>query len=125
MTEDILRKLEKIYQLATRGVAGEKEAAQHMLDKLMREHNIDIERLERIVQKEQVYEFPYFDKMEKSLLNQVYCRVMNVHSMPHHKLMNRKRRLYIKLTPTQYEQIDKRYKLLKNLSTPRSKEFFS
>jgi len=113
MTDSLMKKLEKIYALATRGVAGEMESAKRKLAQLMGEHGLTIDDIKAQVEDKQYYEFPYFDKLEKSLLIQIYCKEMNVHAMAYSKFQDRKRRLTIQLTPSQHERISKRYKLLK------------
>jgi len=118
----LISRLEKIYNLATRGIGGEKETAGRKLAELMAAHNMTIEELREVIEQEQYYEFPYFDKMEKSLLIQVYCKVLNCNSMEFRANRDRKRRIRIKLTPSQYKEISQRYTLLKKALRVQLKE---
>jgi len=69
-------RLRKIYELATRGVGGERENAQRLLERLLAEHNLTIEDLAGDEKK--LYYFRYSEGWEKKLILQIVAKVTNV-----------------------------------------------
>ena len=65
--------LRKIHTLALKGVDGEKQQAQSILDKLMKKYDISLEELDE--EKICEYEFEYHGKEQKSLLRQTIYKV--------------------------------------------------
>lgn len=73
MDNSILNKVAKIYELVTRGgTEGEKTAAKHMLDKIMKKYNLDESVLVDIQKKEYIF------KYATSLDNYLLIRIMVV-----------------------------------------------
>lgn len=70
MTEETRTKLSKIYELVNRGEGGEKEAAKHALDRLIKRHNLTENDIETILLKK--YSFKYSNNLEDWLFNQIH-----------------------------------------------------
>lgn len=66
-------RLKKLYALALRGVDGEKEQAQAILDKLLKKYNVTFDNLDDEVERE--YELEYHGKEQKRILMQVIYKV--------------------------------------------------
>ncbi|WP_324825094.1 DUF2786 domain-containing protein [Sinanaerobacter sp. ZZT-01] len=66
---DILEKIKKLQVLAERGLDGERENAEKMVEILMKKHGISTVDLEE--EKENYYLFAYNGKTERQLLIQV------------------------------------------------------
>lgn len=74
--EDKLRsKLLKLYELAKRGVRGEKVNAEVILDKMLKKHGFTLEDINQEIPKKRYYK--YSTKMKKSLITQIICKVTN------------------------------------------------
>lgn len=69
-------RLKKIYALAMQGVDGEKEAAQRLLDELMKKYSVPFEALE---EEEHIdrYEFKYKSNDDAAILIQVIVKVVD------------------------------------------------
>jgi len=115
MDSKLQQKLEKIYNLATRGIAGEQESARKMLEDLLKKNDLTVEDLIQEIEQEQWYEFTYYNEAEAQLLVNIYGRELNTNKMKFTKKRDRKRRMKIKLTPSQHARILKRYNLLKKV----------
>jgi len=92
MTEKI-EKLQKIKELAKRGVAGERQAARRLLAALQNKYGITDSELD--AQQVEWYGFTYKTKYEKQLLNQVLFQAINKHSLT---IKRHKTTLYVETT---------------------------
>ena len=72
---DKLERLKKLRVLALRGVDGEKEQAQAMLDKLIKKYSISLDDISD--EKLNEYTFEYHGKEQKRLLSQIIYKVTN------------------------------------------------
>lgn len=71
--EALLRRIKKVRELATRGEHSEKEAAEKMLKRLMKKHNITEAELSQ--EKLKTVFFPYHTEEERRLLSQIIYAV--------------------------------------------------
>jgi hypothetical protein len=69
MTEEVRKKVEKVYRLVNNGVQGEKDAAKAALDRLMKKYNLNDKDIESIAIK--IYSFKYSNNMDLMLLGQL------------------------------------------------------
>jgi hypothetical protein len=69
-----INKVKKVLELAKNGIAGEREAAQATLEKMLKKYNITIEQLEQ--PNEYVFTIKFYGKFEKSLLIQIMASVI-------------------------------------------------
>ena len=69
MNEKVKDKIAKVYELVKRGVAGEQESAEKMLNKLLEKYNISENELNNINEKE--YYFKYASNLDEWLLIQL------------------------------------------------------
>lgn len=69
-------RIKKIYELAMHGVAGEKETAQALLDKLLVKYKISLEDVINDESKD-IYFYKFHDKAQKTLLVQIFYKVTN------------------------------------------------
>lgn len=69
MNELIKQKILKIYELAEKGVAGERDAAKLALDRLMKKHNLTEEALSSL--KLRRYTFKYASELDLNLFVQL------------------------------------------------------
>jgi len=67
-------KLKKVLALAEKGVGGEREAAQKLLDKLLSQHNLTIEDIKS--EKTSVFYFGYNTAMEQTILHHTVSAVL-------------------------------------------------
>ncbi len=67
--EELLKRLERIKALADRGVGGEKENAEALLQRLMQKYNITEEDIEKKV--ERIYWIRYKTDLERKLIYQI------------------------------------------------------
>ncbi len=102
--ESIREKLLKIKAMADNGVeAGERQAAQNRLEKLMSKYGIS---LEEIVQEEtHEYKYRYTSKLEKQLYTQIYSMVL-VEAAVSYSVNIGNRSLYFKMTKLQRVEMD-------------------
>lgn len=70
---DQKERLKKLYALAMRGVGGEKETAQAILEKLLKKYAVSLDELDEDIVNE--YQFEYHGKEQKSLLKQTVYKV--------------------------------------------------
>ena len=72
---DINERLKKLKELALRGVGGEKDQAQAILEKLIKKYNVNIDDLDE--SKTQMFIFEYHGEIEKRLLVQIAYKILN------------------------------------------------
>lgn len=68
-------KLLKLYELAKRGVAGEKVNAEFMLNKLLEKHNLTLDDINQELPKDRFY--PYTNLLKRKLIMQIISKVIN------------------------------------------------
>lgn len=71
----------KVYNLAQRGIGGEKTNAETVLQKLLKESGLKLEDLENPSEAKRWRVFPCPDKSFKKLLAQTVFKVLNVHKI--------------------------------------------
>lgn len=113
MNDKLLNRLRKVLALAERGIGGEKENAQRMLEKLMAKYDLDIEDLEG--ESVQCYWWNYDNRFEADLLKQVYGKVKDITQISYYK---GDRKFGFDLTKAEYLDMDVHYTVLrKDLKT--------
>jgi hypothetical protein len=105
----IKSRLQKILELARQGVGGEKDNAQSVLDKLLKNHGLSLEDLER--EELEVCEFSYRDALEKDLLKQVLYSVLQVSSLSVRVESGNSKKMAIKATKAQKLELELAYGL--------------
>nr|WP_314287034.1 hypothetical protein [uncultured Capnocytophaga sp.] len=65
MNDKIKEKITKVYELVKRGIAGEQQSAEKMLNKLLEKYNISEDGLNSIAEKE--YYFKYSSDLDQWL----------------------------------------------------------
>lgn len=110
--ERTLNKLRRIYELAIKGVGGEKSNAQAMLEKLLLKHGMSLDELTN--SEEQVYEyyFPYRTDFERILILQIVAKVQDNHKISAWRY-GRKKHVHVELTPSEFFEVDMLYGLYK------------
>lgn len=121
--EKVKDKLRKLYELAKRGEAGEKEAAQTALDRLLKKHSLDESDLDDEIERE--YEIEFHGKEKLDLLAQVVAKVTDKsHNIYYEKLSRRLRtRVVVKRTAAQRVEIEFLFSFYSSLYD-REKEMF-
>ena len=66
MNDKVKEKITKVYELVKRGIAGEQQSAEKMLNKLLEKYNISEDELNSIAEKE--YYFKYSSDLDQWLL---------------------------------------------------------
>ncbi|TPG60089.1 hypothetical protein [Ewingella americana] len=110
--ERTLVKLKKIYELALKGVGGEKDNAESLLQKLLAKHEMTLEDLVDSEEKVYQYCFPVKTIFERTLLTQILLKVLNAHTVYYTRYGKSKQKWY-ELTPTQFFEVDMLYGLYK------------
>lgn len=98
--------LKKLKALADRGVGGEKENAQSMLDKMLKENNLTLEDLEG--ETVDIHLIKYTDEFQKKFLHQIISSVMGKISTwthPHYK-----KQVIFESTVAEYIEIKAKYR---------------
>lgn len=80
---NILEKLRKVAELASRGIGGEKENAQKLLNELLEKYNVSLDELHSDTKHR--CRFKYHGKVEKNLLIQIIKLVCNRVAIYHTK----------------------------------------
>lgn len=75
MNDKLKEKLLKLYELAKRGVDGEKINAELMLNKMLEKHGFTIEDIDQETPKKRYYK--YTTKLNEKLISQILCKVLN------------------------------------------------
>jgi len=101
-------RMKKILALARRGVGGEKETAQAMLEKLLAKYGMTVTDLESESQPATLREFKYSTEFERRLLSQIVACVLGTRSFAAWRLRGKKI-LKFELTALQYAEVDVRY----------------
>jgi CRISPR/Cas system-associated protein endoribonuclease Cas2 len=99
-------RIEAIYELSIRGVGGEKENAQRLLEHLCKKYNIDINSLGE--EQKDFYDYECKDIFEKRLLNQIVSFVIDVNHPTlyyHRKGKNKGNILVYQITKKQHLEI--------------------
>lgn len=105
---EIHEKMRKLLALAERGVGGEKETAQRMLEKMMKKYNVSFEDLE--VETVATYWWNYDNKFEKQILFQTYGKVADKDTIKYYK---GDRKCGFELSSSQYIEMDMHYTILR------------
>lgn len=104
----IHEKMRKLLALAERGVGGEKETAQRMLEKMMEKYKVSFEDLE--VETVSTYWWNYDNQFEKKILFQTYGKITDSSTIEYYK---GDRKCGFELTPSQYIEMDMHYTILR------------
>jgi len=109
MNEATLRRMRKLLALAQRGVGGEKDTAQRMLDKMLSRHKMTIDDLNVDARKE--YRITLTKMEHRTILFQVLYKVLNVDSIQY-KHRPKYREVCVELTPAEYVETMEMFKQL-------------
>lgn len=75
MEEKLKDKLLKLYELAKKGVGGEKHNAEYALNKMLAKHKLTIQDIDQETPKKRYYK--YTTKLSKKLITQIVYKVIN------------------------------------------------
>lgn len=103
ITDDIRKKILKVYALAKWGEAGEMEAAKERLEKLLLKHGITIDDVVDEDKAEYKFSLPR-KKSERTIFTQVMLKVLDMDSVEV-SYNHTKSTMFVKLTKTQYIEI--------------------
>lgn len=119
-----LELLQKIKELASHGVGGEKQNAQAMLDKLMSKYNITDEDLCEEIIKE--FDFKTNNKLEKALLGQIaYSVYGNINDKKgYYSYTYIKNKTCIKCTDAEFLEISAKFDFYKKEYKKQQKLFY-
>ena len=104
-TEQIKKKMRKLLELARKGVGGEKDNAQSVLNKLLAKHELTLDDLDPEFAPVEIFEFSFDDKIELDLLFQVIFSVIQTDSVMHRKQRSNSKKLIVKITKAEYLEI--------------------
>lgn len=112
LSEKVQAKLRKLQALAERGVGGEKDNAQRMLEKLLTRHGLTLDSLAE--ERREVRWFKYATTMERNLAAQIAYKVIGP-SFDQSCYRNKGRRSQIgfELTPSEAVEFDLHYEVLR------------
>ena len=115
MKEKTMQRIKKLQALAERGVGGEKETAQRMLDKMLKENGITT--LEELENEEYEYTlFSYNGKHEIRLLRQCIYKVIGYNGdRTVYKTKGKRQKLGIYCTPSQKVEIELEFEFYKSI----------
>lgn len=115
MKEKTIARIKKLQALAERGVGGEKETAQRMLDKMLKENGITT--LKELENEEYEYTlFSYNGKHEIKLLRQCMYKVMGADSdRTPYRTKGKRQKLGIYCTPSQKIEIELEFDFYRNV----------
>lgn len=125
MQEKTIARMKKLQALAERGVGGEKETAQRMLDKMLKENGITtLEDLEE--EKSEYTLFSYNGKHEIKLLKQCMYKVLGASGeLECYKPYGRRQKVGIYCTPTQKVEIELEFEFYRNVFYEELKTFMN
>lgn len=107
MGENIKDKIKKVYDLSIRGVGGEKDQADKILNKLMDKYGLSIEEL--VDDKPQPKMFHVPNKNCETLLNQIYGYVTNKNKVNYYRSELKRTYFYYDVTVAQGIEIEELY----------------
>lgn len=115
MEEKTIARIKKLQALAERGTGGEKETAQRMLDKMLKENGITT--LKELENEEYEYTlFSYNRKHEIKLLRQCMYKVMGADSdRTPYRTKGKRQKLGIYCTPSQKIEIELEFDFYRNV----------
>lgn len=115
MEEKTIARIKKLQALAERGTGGEKETAQRMLDKMLKENGITT--LKELENEEYEYTlFSYNGKHEIKLLRQCMYKVMGADSdRTPYRTKGKRQKLGIYCTPSQKIEIELEFDFYRNV----------
>jgi hypothetical protein len=111
MNTDIRHKIEKILELAKRGVGGEKETAEKMLETLLTKYDLKIEDFEDKAKTECRIKFK--GKFEKELAAQLLRKILNMNTFYISKAYKIKTYFYTQLTKLEFAEFMYLYEIFK------------
>lgn len=114
MDEKLQNKLNKLKELAERGVGGEKETAQKKFDMLLKKHGLTEDDLSD--DQLQYYLFSYSNQFTKKLLGQIIFMVMGAaEPVSLYKSKHTRNKLGVYCTPAQKVEIELNYEFYSSL----------
>ena len=108
---EVMRRLRKLLELATRGVGGERENAERMLAATMRKHGVTMEQLESPTVERYYFATP--TALEGKLFNQVCFKVIGTQNYSLWKREGNGRKTGVDLTHAQRLEVDLIYTMLR------------
>lgn len=104
-------RLRKIYELSLRGIDGEKENAQMILESMLKHHNLTVEDL--FADQKNYFPFRYKHEMEKTLLRQIAAMVCDTSSIELYLEPKKRNCRLLYLTQAEFLEIDYLYEQCK------------
>lgn len=114
MDDKVQSKLRKLMALAERGVGGEKETAQRMLEKMLARHGLTMDSLTE--EERSIAWFKFSHENERRLGRQLAAKVLNSRDSSVYALYrnpSRKKQFGVMLTPAEAVEFDLHYDVLR------------
>ena len=96
--ENITEKIKKLRELVERGIDGEAENAQRLLNAIIEKYKIDMDKIDE----ERYYSFYHKNSSEKTIIIQIIAVIKNIQKVEIGSQKNDSRHIYFKLTQSQY-----------------------
>lgn len=123
LSEKIQAKLRKLQALAERGVGGEKETAQRMLEKLIARHGLSLDDLAD--ERREIRWFPAPTKFDVRLANQIMAKVCNTDDPKVYGSKSRQKQVGVEVTPSEAIEFELHYDTLRKALAEHFKDAFS
>lgn len=98
--ENINEKIKKLRELVERGIDGEAENAQRLLNAIIEKYGIKINEIDE--EKEKCYSFYHKNQNERTLILQIIAVIKNTQKVTSFSKNNDRRHIYFELTQSQY-----------------------
>lgn len=123
LSEKVQAKLRKLQALAERGVGGEKETAQRMLEKLLARHGLSVEDLDD--ERRKIRWFPAPTKFDARLAGQIMAKVCNTDEPGIYGNKSRPKQVGVEVTPSEAIEFELHYDTLRRALAEHFKDAFS
>lgn len=112
LSPNVRRRLQKIAQLAARGVGGEKVAAEAMLDKLLRKHGMSVDDLHSFINRTWI-EFTVEGSYELRLLEQVIRKVTQQNEFDRYRHPERPDTCWYELSKAEHAEVTYLFQIMR------------
>lgn len=100
---NLKKRLLAIYELAQRGIGGEKTNAEYILNKTLKENNITLEEFLRDKEEKKLYLYRVKNRQEANVVNQVVAKIINAFDkVPCYRYKNSKFLRFYKLSQSEH-----------------------
>lgn len=100
--ENINEKIKKLRELVERGIGGEAENAQRLLNAIIEKYGIKLSEIDEEEEKETRYSFYYKNRNEETLILQIIAVIKNTQKVKAFSKTNDRKHIIFELTQSQY-----------------------